>query len=130
MNKLRIIFWCVLAIELAGIALMETNEQLSGLLSISTEAEYALISCMEISALVSIPTLLKLFKFNWVRKQLESGDQRAWLGWTLFRMSVMLLLVMANTALYYTTINTTFGYLALIHAVCLPFVYPQEEPTT
>ena len=31
-----------------------------------------------------------------------------------------------NTVLYYLFMNTTFGYMAIILAICLPFVYPSE----
>ena len=38
----------------------------------------------------------------------------------------MLVMIAVNGLLYYGTMNTTFGYLAIIMMVSLPFVYPQK----
>ena len=34
--------------------------------------------------------------------------------------------MVVNTLLYYIYMNTTFGYMAIIMALCLPFVFPTK----
>jgi hypothetical protein len=42
----------------------------------------------------------------------------------LIRLLMLLVPLWADTLLYYLYMNTTFGYLGIILALCLPFVYP------
>jgi hypothetical protein len=36
-------------------------------------------------------------------------------------------MLLANTLLYYVFMNTSFGYLAIIILLCMPFVYPSKD---
>ena len=92
-----------------------------------TEAdEFKLLSVMEMLTLMSIFLMLRLFKFERIARQIEESPQRALPLWTSVRVAVMLVMIAANGLLYYGTMNTTFGYLAIIMMVSLPFVYPQK----
>ena len=126
MKTIKIIFWAVLALMLAAVILFETNEQLTGFLGMTEADEFTLLSVMEMLTLMSIFLMLRLFKFERIARQIEESPQRALPLWTSVRVAVMLVMIAANGLLYYGTMNTTFGYLAIIMMVSLPFVYPQK----
>ena len=125
MKTIKIIFWAVLALMLAAVILFETNEQLTGFLGMTEADEFKLLSVLEMLTLMSIFLMLRLFKFERIARQIEESPQRALPLWTSVRVAVMLVMIAANGLLYYGTMNTTFGYLAIIMMVSLPFVYPQ-----
>ena len=126
MKTIKIIFWAVLALMLAAVILFETNEQLTGFLGMTEADEFKLLSVMEMLTLMSIFLMLRLFKFERIARQIEESPQRALPLWTSVRVAVMLVMIAVNGLLYYGTMNTTFGYLAIIMMVSLPFVYPQK----
>ena len=126
MKTIKIIFWAVLALMLAAVILFETNAQLTGFLGMTEADEFKLLSVMEMLTLMSIFLMLRLFKFERIARQIEESPQRALPLWTSVRVAVMLVMIAANGLLYYGTMNTTFGYLAIIMMVSLPFVYPQK----
>lgn len=126
MKTIKIIFWAVLALMLAAVILFETNEQLTGFLGVTEADEFKLLSVMEMLTLMSIFLMLRLFKFERIARQIEESPQRALPLWTSVRVAVMLVMIAANGLLYYGMMNTTFGYLAIIMMVSLPFVYPQK----
>ena len=126
MKTIKIIFWAVLALMLAAVILFETNEQLTGFLGMTEADEFKLLSVMEMLTLMSIFLMLRLFKFERIARQIEESPQRALPLWTSVRVAVMLVMIAANGLLYYGTMNITFGYLAIIMMVSLPFVYPQK----
>ncbi|MGM9706580.1 MAG: hypothetical protein ACI3YM_03060 [Prevotella sp.] len=125
MKTIKIIFWAVLALMLAAVILFETNEQLTGFLGMTEADEFKLLSVMEMLTLMSIFLMLKLFKFDRIARQIEENPRRALPLWTSVRVAVMMTMIAANGLLYYGTMNTTFGYLAIIMTVSLPFAYPQ-----
>ena len=126
MKTIKIIFWAVLALMLAAVILFETNEQLTGFLGMTEADEFKLLSVMEMLTLMSIFLMLRLFKFERIARQIEESPQRALPLWTSVRVAVMMTMIAVNGLLYYGTMNTTFGYLAIIMMVSLPFVYPQK----
>ena len=126
MKTIKIIFWAVLALMLAAVILSQTNEQLTGFVGMTEADEFKLLSVMEMLTLMSIFLMLRLFKFERIARQIEESPQRALPLWTSVRVAVMLVMIAANGLLYYGTMNTTFGYLAIIMMVSLPFVYPQK----
>jgi hypothetical protein len=67
---------------------------------------------------------LRLFKFNKVHAELVSKKHIALGMWDTLRLVMILAPMVANTYLYYLYMNTTFGYMAIIQLLCLPFVYP------
>jgi hypothetical protein len=46
------------------------------------------------------------------------------LKWGLLRLLILEVPMVVNTYLYYIYMNTTFGYMAIIGLLCLPFVFP------
>ena len=45
----------------------------------------------------------------------------------LLRLLILLVPMLVNTLLYYAYGKTTFGYMAIILCLTLPFVYPGKE---
>ena len=56
--------------------------------------------------------------------RLDSWKEHALFKWGLLRLALILIPMVGNTYLYYMFMNTTFGYLAIIQLLSLPFVYP------
>ena len=44
--------------------------------------------------------------------------------WGMLRLLILEVPMVIDTLLYYIYMNTTFGYLAIILLLCLPFVFP------
>jgi hypothetical protein len=96
----------------------------SGTLAESKKTEFICAVGMELVALSSIPLALRLFKFKKIANDLTTRKEKALLMWGMLRMLVLCGPVLCNLVLYYLFLNPTFMYLALIHAICLMFVYP------
>ena len=54
----------------------------------------------------------------------EELKEQALLKWGLIRLILLELPMLCNTLFYYQFMNTTFGYMAIIQLLCLPFVVP------
>ena len=59
-----------------------------------------------------------------IHQELTTGKAAALRSWGMIRLLMLLVPLWADTLLYYLYMNTTFGYLGIILALCLPFVYP------
>ena len=44
--------------------------------------------------------------------------------WGMIRLFILEVPMLVDTLLYYIYMNTTFGYLAVMLLLCLPFVFP------
>ena len=51
----------------------------------------------------------------------------ALLKWGMLRLLILEVPMVSNTYLYYMYMNATFGYLAIILLLCLPFVFPTQS---
>ena len=81
---------------------------------------------MELSTLAMAFLGLRLFKFPMIHTQLVTEKEPAMLKWGLLRLFVLEVPMIVNTYLYYMYMNPTFGYLAIILLLTLPFVFPSE----
>ncbi len=118
------LFWgsIVLAVLLA--VLFET-----GLLPKAVWQDYASQEVMtrmimELVTLAMIPLSLYLFKFGHVHAGLLKRKEKALNLWGVLRLLMLLVPMIVNTLLYYMFMQTTYGYMAIILLICLPFVYP------
>ena len=126
--KLTILFWTFVALSILTVVLFETNVLEFGYYaSDNTQAEFLLTIMMEILTLAAIPVALKLFKFKKVRADLVSRKSEALRKWGILRLLLLLVPMLVNTLLYYAYGKTTFGYMAIILLLTLPFVYPSKE---
>jgi hypothetical protein len=58
---------------------------------------------------------------------LQERHEEALLKWGVLRLSMLEVPLILNTICYYLFLNTSFGYMAIILLLCLPFVFPSRE---
>ena len=117
---------CILlvAVALAMVLLYELDVMESGVLADSKQTEFMAMSTMELVTLASAFLGLRLFKFKKINQDLVSRKEPALMQWGILRLLVLEVPMVVNTYLYYMYMNATFGYLAIILLLCLPFVLP------
>ena len=116
-----------LALVLAAIVLFETDVLPCGVLKgQQTQTEFVAAVTMEIFTIALIPLALKLFKLHAVSARLHACGTEALMRFGLMRLAMLTVPMMANTLLYYLFMNVAFGYLAIILALCLCFVFPTK----
>ena len=128
MNKtislLRTVLIANVGVAVVIAALYELDILPSGILAGRPQDEFLSTISMELITIVLIPVALRLFKTKDVEKRLEEGNIKAFRKWGLVRILMITVPLVLNTLLYYSFMNTTFGYMALILLICLPFIYP------
>ena len=84
--------------------------------------------CSTIMILLTIgllPLSLRLFKFRRIHSDLVTRQAPALARWGSLRLLTMGLLLVVNTFLYYAFgFDSTYGYLAVVTLLCMPFVVP------
>ena len=123
-DLLMFIFVIAIVIVLAIVAGFETGEFESGLLVEEKNAEFLLTAIMELVTLGCVFLALRLFKFGKVHADLVTMKEYALRKWGTLRLLLLVVPMVANTLFYYLFVNTTFGYMAIIQLLCLPFVFP------
>jgi hypothetical protein len=123
-NLLMSIFFLAIAIALGIVIVYETDMMETGLLAEDKNSEFLLTSTMELLTLGSVFLALRLFKFNVVHSQLVAQKASALSKWGTLRLLLLMVPMVVNTLLYYLFMNPTFGYMAIIQLLCLPFVFP------
>lgn len=130
MKKTRLLllaqFFTWLALSVCLVVLYENDVLPCGTLSSQPQTEFLLTTFMELLTLAAVYLALRLFKFERVHCDLTTRKHAALLPWGSLRLSLLLIPMTVNTLLYYMFMNTTFGYMAIIQALCLPFVYPSQ----
>ena len=125
----QLTFVCVLlvAIALVIVVLYELDVLESGALADSKQTEFVALTVMELTSLAAAFIGLRLFKFHKIHDELVCLKEPAMLKWGLLRLLILEVPLVVNTYLYYMYMNPTFGYLAIILLLCLPFVMPTES---
>lgn len=118
------LFWgsIVLAVLLA--VLFETGLMPKAVWQDYASQEVMTRMIMELVTLAMIPLSLYLFKFGHVHADLLKRKEKALNLWGVLRLLMLLVPMIVNTLLYYMFMQTTYGYMAIILLICLPFVYP------
>ncbi len=114
----------LLVMALLWAALHETDILLGGSLADDHQTEFLATTLMELTTLAGVFLALRLFKFKAVHQELVMRKAPALLKWGLLRLVLLEGLMLCNTYLYYMYLSPTFGYLAIIQLLCLPFVWP------
>ena len=131
MNKtislLRTVLIANVGVAVVIAALYELDILPSGMMAGRPQDEFLSTISMERITIVFIPVALRLFKTKDVEKRLEEGNIKAFRKWGLLRILMITVPLVLNTLLYYSFMNTTFGYMALILLICLPFIYPASR---
>lgn len=123
-NILRTLFIASVGIAVVVAALYELDILPSGVLADRPQDEFLCTIAMELVTIVFIPIALRLFKTKDVDRRLDEGDIKTFKTWSIVRILMITVPLLMNTLLYYVFMNTTFGYMALILLICLPFIYP------
>lgn len=123
-NILRTLFIASVGIAVVVAALYELDILPSGVLADRPQDEFLCTIAMELVTIVFIPIALRLFKTKDVDRRLDEGDIKTFKTWSIVRILMITVPLLMNTLLYYIFMNTTFGYMALILLICVPFIYP------
>ena len=126
-NQLMAFFVFAIVFALAAVVAYETGFMESGLFAERKTSEFIFVSLMELLTLGGVFLALRLFKFNKVHDELVTRKYSALKKWGVLRLLMLGLPMMYNTNLYYMFMNTTFGYMAIIQMLCMPFVYPSKS---
>ena len=121
------VLWGMLCFSLLLVVVYEMGWMEAGAFAGRAKSEYFISVVMELEALAGIPLAPRLFKWKKVERELKQKKQRALRCWGLIRLLILCLPMVVNTMLYYLFMNPAFGYLAIIHALCLMFVYPSLD---
>jgi len=126
-KKLMVIYMTFLIATIVFIVLYETDVFESGILAENKQSEFILMSMMELISLGAAFLGLRLFKFKKVHEELVSREEPAMMKWGSIRLLILEVPMLGNTLFYYLFMNTTFGYMAIILLLCLPFVFPTVD---
>ena len=121
---LTCLYMLLAALTLAVIVLYETDILESGIMAEEKQSEFLLTALMELVSLGAAFLGLRLFKFRIVHDDLINRQEPAMKKWGTIRLLILEVPMLADTLLYYIYMNTTFGYLAIMLLLCLPFIFP------
>ena len=119
-----LVYTLLVAVALVIVLLYELDVLEAGVLADSKQTEFIAMTTMELTSLAAAFLGLRLFKFPKIHESLVTQKEPALLKWGMLRLLVLEVPMVSNTYLYYIYMNTTFGYLAIILLLCLPFVFP------
>lgn len=122
-KKLRNLLIVTVAVPLLAAIVYECDVLPTGVFAGNAQEEFLAVTFMELLTIVMIPLALRLFKAKDVERKVEEGDTMALKKWGSLRILMITVPLLLNTMGYYLFMNTTFGYMALILLICLPFVY-------
>lgn len=123
-KQLMLVYTLLVAVALVIVLLYELDVLEAGTLADSKQTEFVAMTTMELTSLAAAFLGLRLFKFPKIHESLVTQKEPALLKWGMLRLLVLEVPMVSNTYLYYIYMNTTFGYLAIILLLCLPFVFP------
>ena len=118
------VLWGALIIALVTIVLFECDVIVQGRLAGHVKSEYLSAVVMELLTLVCIPLALWLFRWGVVKRSLREHKEKGLLRWGLLRLLILCGPMLVCVLLYYLYASVSFGYLGIILALCLFFVYP------
>ena len=121
-----VMFMAQVALVLVIVVLFELDLLPVGVMAGDAQSEFVLTALMEVVSLGAAFLGLRLFKFQTVHKDLVTRGERAMWKWGMARLLILQAPMVVDTLLYYIYMNATFGYLAIILLLCLPFVFPTE----
>ena len=123
-KQLTFVYVLLVAVALAIVAIYELGLLESGVLADSKQTEFVAMTVMELTSIGAAFLGLRLFKFHMIHDELACLKESAMLKWGMLRLLILEVPMVVNTYLYYMYMNATFGYLAIILLLTLPFVMP------
>ena len=89
------------------------------------EQRFICSTVMILLTIALLPLSLRLFKFKRISEDLQQRKAPALARWGTLRLCVMGALLVVNTFLYYAfEMEASYGYLAVVTLLCMPFVIP------
>lgn len=119
-----IFFWAFILFGLFIVVAFESSPEIQGVLSSEGPSLFYCTFVMELVTVCIIPLSLRLFKFRKIADDLKQRGEAALNHWGQVRLCLLALPMWVNVLFYYLSMNTTFGYMAIILLLCMPFVYP------
>ena len=123
-KQLMVVYIALLALALVFVVFFELDVLPVGVKADDKQSGFLLTALMEIVTLGAAFLGLRLFKFSSVHNDLVCRQEPAMCKWGVARLLILEVPMVIDTLLYYIYMNTTFGYLAIILLLCLPFVFP------
>lgn len=121
----QFLIYTVLALLI--VLLFEADIILPGIIASDQTMQYVLLMLMELLTVVCIPLALKLFSMKSVKRRLVAGGNSPLMLFGTLRLAMLGAPIVVNALLYYLSLSAAFGYLAILGALCLAFVYPSES---
>lgn len=121
---LKKLFYGILAVALLIVVVFETGLLTPGSLGSDKAAEFPILTAMELLTVCLIPFSLYLFRVKSVRQNLLAAPAQSMLTWGFVRMAMLAFLLVVNVVCYYLYMNASFGYMAIIAAISMLFIYP------
>ena len=123
-KQLMVFYTAQVVLALVVIVLFELNVLPEGIKADDKQSEFMLVATMELVSLGAAFLGLRLFKFKAIHHDLVTREEKAMWKWGMTRLLILEAPMVIDTLLYYIYMNPTFGYLAIILLLCLPFVFP------
>lgn len=124
---LKTFFWAPIAIAVIFVVLYETGILLPGWLQMDDQGQYMLLTVVELMTLAAIPLSLYLFKMKSLKSQLMERPVESLQRYGILRLLILGCGVVVNTLLYYMTMTTSYGYMAIILVIAMTFIYPSRK---
>ena len=121
---LKKLFYGILAVALLIVVVFETGLLTPGSLGGDKAAEFPILTAMELLTVCLIPFSLYLFRVKSVRQNLLAAPAQSMLTWGFVRMAMLAFLLVVNVVCYYLYMNASSGYMAIIAAISMLFIYP------
>lgn len=125
---LLLLFYFYFVLGLLLVAAFETSFFEPGLVeNPSDQFMFGFTLFVELLTIAVIPLSLRLFRFQKIDAELQTLHEFALRKWGILRIMLLGNALILNLLAYYILLNTSFGYLAIIVALCLPFIYPSKR---
>ena len=126
-KQLMAFYIAQIALALVVVVLFELDVLPVGVMADDKQSDFIFTALMEIVSLGAAFLGLRLFKFKAIHDDLVKRQEKAMWKWGMARLIILEAPMMIDTLLYYIYMNTTYGYLAIIMLLTLPFVFPSEN---
>ena len=126
-KQLMAFYIAQIALALVVVVLFELDVLPVGVMADDKQSDFIFTALMEIVSLGAAFLGLRLFKFKAIHDDLVKRQEKAMWKWGMARLIILEAPLVIDTLLYYIYMNTTYGYLAIIMLLTLPFVFPSEN---
>lgn len=128
-KQLKLLFYLIVGVSLLLMAVVEFLflDIAGGLFADDKQFEFVYQSFMILLTLGCIYVVLRLFKFEGIKKRIQEHQLTAYSRWSLIRMLVLEGIAILNIGGYFLFVNSSFVYLWLIIMLSFSFLYPTRE---